>query len=112
MFAILDQVAAGLNVPVDLLKVFIALLTSFLLSTFAFSQGPLYRVFTSRMARNLLSIIIGFSFLYFIIEEWSFFILGSVVLPYWLMLATSRPFRVSVVCSFFLLLIVHSYRFM
>lgn len=33
MFAIVDQVATGLNVPVDLLKVFIALLTSFFLST-------------------------------------------------------------------------------
>lgn len=67
MFAIVDQVAAGLNVPVDLFKVFLALLTSFLLSTLPFTLGPLYRVFPSRMARNLLSIIIGFSFLYFII---------------------------------------------
>lgn len=35
MFAIVDQVAASLNVPIDLLKVFIALLTSFFLSTLA-----------------------------------------------------------------------------
>ena len=38
MFAIVDQVAAGLNVPVDLFKVFLALLTSFLLSTLPFTK--------------------------------------------------------------------------
>jgi choline-glycine betaine transporter len=72
--------------------------------------GPLYRLIAGRSARNAFSIVVGFGLLFFMIEEWAFFILAGILLPY-LLCRAGRPFLVSAICSFILLLIVHGYRF-
>lgn len=73
--------------------------------------GPLYRAVTSRSGRNAISVVVGFGLMHFMIGQWAFFILASIVLPYLSFQATSRPFLVSALCSFLLLLVVHTYRF-
>jgi hypothetical protein len=64
------------------------------------------------MIRHALSIVFGSCFLFFMLEEIAFFVLGAMVVPYFLIRVLPNPFMVSVVCSVIMLMIVHSYRFM
>lgn len=46
------------------------------------------------------------------IEEWGFFILAGIIIPYFLITSLPKPFYVSAISATLLLVVVHSHRFM
>ena len=72
---LMDHLAESMNLPVDLVKTFVLMLTSIPLSL-------VFRLMDKPFQRFSYSLIVGLLFTVYLLHEWTLYVLAVVIVPY------------------------------